>query len=254
MSKFTYSGYVEIQHINARKSGEEGEKELEVDLKLTTQCDRDVLDYFDPVVEGDDGPRIADALFLTGGAVRNFYLGPLTFGNILEHYALELFGERIVGCKVKKFSIEPKDTNRIVLTFQVSFAPTGDLMAKIAEFLQEAIEIKLAPEDGDLFDAAKDSAQKIDKLLREDGTTATISDGSGNVLASFGDGPDPLYDQAKAIVLAERKPSISLVQRHLQIGYNRAARLIEQMEKDGIVSAMAADGTRTVIAQEGGAA
>lgn len=42
---------------------------------------------------------------------------------------------------------------------------------------------------------------------------------------------DPLYDQAVEIVLRTRRPSISLVQRHLRIGYNRAARLIEAMER-----------------------
>lgn len=152
MIKFTYSGFVEVLHVNARKEGEEDNKELAVDLKLTTQCDRSILNYFDPAVEDDDGPRLADALFLAGGAVRNVFLGPLQFSNVLEHYTLSVFGETIIGCRVKKFSLEPKDTNQIVMTFQVSFAPTGDLVAKIAEFLQEAIEIKLEPEDGDLFE------------------------------------------------------------------------------------------------------
>ncbi|HKA41689.1 MAG TPA: DNA translocase FtsK 4TM domain-containing protein [Burkholderiales bacterium] len=59
---------------------------------------------------------------------------------------------------------------------------------------------------------------------------------------------DPLYDQAVAIVLKTRRASISLVQRHLRIGYNRAARLIEQMERAGLVSAMQTNGNRDVIA------
>jgi S-DNA-T family DNA segregation ATPase FtsK/SpoIIIE len=58
---------------------------------------------------------------------------------------------------------------------------------------------------------------------------------------------DPLYDQAVQIVLQTRRPSISLVQRHLRIGYNRAARLIEQMEQAGLVSAMQANGNREVL-------
>jgi S-DNA-T family DNA segregation ATPase FtsK/SpoIIIE len=58
---------------------------------------------------------------------------------------------------------------------------------------------------------------------------------------------DPLYDQAVEIVLRTRRPSISLVQRHLRIGYNRAARLIEDMERAGMVSAMQANGNREVL-------
>jgi DNA segregation ATPase FtsK/SpoIIIE, S-DNA-T family len=58
---------------------------------------------------------------------------------------------------------------------------------------------------------------------------------------------DPLYDQAVDIVLRTRRPSISLVQRHLRIGYNRAARLIEDMERAGMVSAMQSNGNREVL-------
>ena len=56
-----------------------------------------------------------------------------------------------------------------------------------------------------------------------------------------------MYDQAVGIVLQHRRASISLVQRHLRIGYNRAARLLEQMEKSGVVSSMATNGNRDII-------
>jgi S-DNA-T family DNA segregation ATPase FtsK/SpoIIIE len=59
---------------------------------------------------------------------------------------------------------------------------------------------------------------------------------------------DPLYDQAVDIVVKSRRASISLVQRHLRIGYNRAARLIEQMERAGMVSTMQPNGNREVLA------
>lgn len=65
---------------------------------------------------------------------------------------------------------------------------------------------------------------------------------------SLGAEADPLYDQAVEIVLKNRRASISLVQRHLRIGYNRAARLVEQMEAAGLVSAMQSNGNREVIA------
>ena len=62
---------------------------------------------------------------------------------------------------------------------------------------------------------------------------------------------DPLYDEAVAIVLKSRRASISLVQRHLRIGYNRAARLIEQMERGGLVSGMQSNGNREVLVPAG---
>ena len=56
-----------------------------------------------------------------------------------------------------------------------------------------------------------------------------------------------MYDQAVGVVLQHRRASISLVQRHLRIGYNRAARLLEQMEKSGLVSSMATNGNRDIL-------
>ena len=62
-----------------------------------------------------------------------------------------------------------------------------------------------------------------------------------------GDEKDPMYDQAVEVVLKNRKASISLVQRHLKIGYNRAARMLEEMEKSGMVSAMSGSGQREIL-------
>jgi S-DNA-T family DNA segregation ATPase FtsK/SpoIIIE len=62
---------------------------------------------------------------------------------------------------------------------------------------------------------------------------------------------DPLYDQAVAVVLKNRRASISLVQRHLRIGYNRAARLLEQMEQSGLVSSMQSNGNRDILVPAG---
>ena len=66
-----------------------------------------------------------------------------------------------------------------------------------------------------------------------------------------GESGDTLYDQAVALVCRERKASTSFVQRHLQIGYNRAARIIERMETEGVVSAANHVGKREVLARGG---
>jgi DNA segregation ATPase FtsK/SpoIIIE, S-DNA-T family len=73
-------------------------------------------------------------------------------------------------------------------------------------------------------------------------------EGNGDGMASMDSEADPLYDQAVEIVLKSRRASISQVQRHLRIGYNRAARLVEQMEAAGLVSPMQSNGNREVIA------
>ena len=73
---------------------------------------------------------------------------------------------------------------------------------------------------------------------------------SSGVIKSEDSETDPLYSEAVAMVLKSRRASISLVQRHLRIGYNRAARLIEGMEKAGLVSAMQSNGNREVLIPE----
>ena len=58
---------------------------------------------------------------------------------------------------------------------------------------------------------------------------------------------DPLLTDARRVVLEYRRPSISVIQRHLRIGYNRAASLLESLEQFGLVTAMRPDGTREVV-------
>jgi len=82
----------------------------------------------------------------------------------------------------------------------------------------------------------------VDGVLDEEET-----DPAGEPAAGRDGESDPLYDQAVEMVLRTRRASISLVQRHLRIGYNRAARLIEQMEQAGLVSAMQTNGNREVL-------
>ena len=96
---------------------------------------------------------------------------------------------------------------------------------------------------------AQGGPQYLDGILE-----GSDGDGGNNDGVSV-NGPDaesdPVYDQAVAIVLQTRRPSISLVQRHLRIGYNRAARLIEQMERAGLVSPMQSNGNRDVLVPPG---
>jgi S-DNA-T family DNA segregation ATPase FtsK/SpoIIIE len=85
----------------------------------------------------------------------------------------------------------------------------------------------------------------LDEILRGPG------EGGADPIAGIeaaGDEADPLYDEAVRIVTESRKASISYIQRRLKIGYNRAARMVEEMEKSGLVGPLEANGSREVLA------
>jgi S-DNA-T family DNA segregation ATPase FtsK/SpoIIIE len=102
---------------------------------------------------------------------------------------------------------------------------------------------------------ADNEVHKVVEYLKQQGAPDYVSGvldspeetAANEAVAGEGGEGDPMYDQAVEIVLRTRRPSISLVQRHLRIGYNRAARLIEQMEIAGLVSPMQSNGNREVI-------
>lgn len=86
----------------------------------------------------------------------------------------------------------------------------------------------------------------IENLIKDNSDSVVLP---GEVPASSGDDVDALYDEAVMIVTSTGKASISYVQRRLKIGYNRAARMVEEMEASGVVSAMQSNGQREVLAQ-----
>lgn len=104
---------------------------------------------------------------------------------------------------------------------------------------------------------ADDEVANVVEFLKQQGEPVYVdgiiegvssSDGFDGMGADGIDGEkDELYDRAVEIVISSRKASISFVQRQLRIGYNRAARLLEQMESSGIVSPMQSNNNRTVL-------
>lgn len=87
----------------------------------------------------------------------------------------------------------------------------------------------------------------VDSVTDEEILEAGPGGGNGG-----GEGGDALYDQAVALVCRERKASTSFVQRHLKIGYNRAARLVEEMESQGVIGPANHVGKREVLAGDHG--
>ncbi len=103
-----------------------------------------------------------------------------------------------------------------------------------------------------VVDALKEQGEPnyVDGLL-EGALEGETGDGVGSVTGFADAESDPLYDQAVEVILQNRRASMSSVQRHLRIGYNRAARLLEQMEQAGLVSPMQSNGNREILAPAG---
>ncbi len=87
----------------------------------------------------------------------------------------------------------------------------------------------------------------VEEILSTDEEESNAAGNQSDQKRSAGGESDPLYDEAVEMVVKTRRASISLVQRNLRIGYNRAARLIEEMERAGLVSSMQSNGNREVL-------
>lgn len=126
----------------------------------------------------------------------------------------------------------------------------GDMMLMTGELALMLVDLidSLGGEAGDLASpaGAVATSTSLHDGVAEVLTNLKLLGGAGLIVEGFIDGPDPLYDQAVEIVRKNNRASISLVQRHTRIGYNRAARLIESMEINGVVSARASNGDREV--------
>ena len=164
--------------------------------------------------------------------------------------------------EVAQHIAQGKMPTKLALTWndRVSFVLTEGLQLKKIAVLDVVFESSGQAEYEDRFDADVAIATgELSKMLpaligvlggEVSVTEAPESETEGaqtGTAPHTGDGPDPLYETAVALVREKMKPSISLVQRHLTIGYNRAARLLESMELAGIVSPMDRSGSRKVL-------
>ncbi|KAB8062120.1 hypothetical protein GCN74_03400 [Janthinobacterium sp. FT14W] len=130
---------------------------------------------------------------------------------------------------------------------------TGELakmLADLVEALGGEAEVDARP-PGPAVDAAP---AKGHEPVREQRVVLELNgQAPDTVPPSDGSASDPMYGQAVELVRSRQRASISLVQRYLGIGYNRAGNLLETMEAMGVVSGMASNGNRTVLAAPGAA-
>jgi ribosomal protein S25 len=226
---FKVQGSATIKHLNVRKEGPEDEKIIAVDIKLEIkQVDRRLCAYFDDALEAFLWRGDTDALI-----ARNMYLQPVAFSNLITGATFTIESQTFVGCEVKKFAMEPRDGGVMSLTCSVSVYPLASEVSNLAKLVQDDAHIAIEGPP-DLFSGQAESEAKAQTMKAAQQL------------------PESLIELALTLVQApEGKASISYLQRKMKIGYNQAARVMEILEKDGIVGPMLANGTRKVI---GGAA
>lgn len=128
-----------------------------------------------------------------------------------------------------------------------AIALSADILIGCSAYIRglTALMASLGGEDPDADKNA--SAAEADAAARAQDADKLAESFNGAQASSSDTEEDPLYEKAVALVIEEGRASISFVQRHFMMGYNRAARLVERMEKEGIVSPMNKDGGRKVL-------
>jgi len=170
--------------------------------------------------------------------------------------------------EVQQHIAQGKLPTKLAMTWddRVSFVLTEGLQLRKLTFLDTVVEGKATDDGGfdtDVAIATGELAKLIPDLIEALGgeSEACSAIAAAHAFATSsaaeqsippdpyheGGGPDPMYQQAVDVVRKQNKASISLVQRVLRIGYNRADRLLEDMEKAGLVGAMQANGAREVL-------
>ena len=153
--------------------------------------------------------------------------------------------------EIIKESATRNDDERFDSDFALMTGELAKMLADLVEVLGGEADVETqAP--GPAVDAAP---AKGHEPVREQRVVLELNgQAPGNVPPGDGSASDPLYSQAVEVVRKQRRASVSLVQRHLRVGFNRAGNLLEAMEALGVVSGMASNGNRTVLAAPGAAA
>ena len=259
----TFREQPELQHINLRRQGDEHSAIICADLKLSGMAN-----------VGDDGELFCKLLGCEPEHARSFWREPeyqtdaltgepalpdgqpeIAFFGITSikswaafegHHSATVRGLQLRPAKLHKFEIKPRPGFLADLTLSMTIESISEREIEIlAMSLGDKVSCTITA-DPDLFDGDERSDGQIESV--------TISAGGESVTLTADDAPgfgwhqpDPLYPDAVAFVRETHRASISALQRRLKVGYNRAARILEQLETTGVVSTQNEHGQRAVM-------
>lgn len=216
------------------------------DLKLCKEGKEKNVQVFHMKLRASLPADIVDALWCEdlnlGEAKRAFWLenesgeprftymgGDIAFHRLYRNVTVKIMEMELPGCQIGDFSFVPMVRHRAMVDFKVTvYESPAYAVDRLFAMLKKRLPVEFAQPD----------------VIPTEAPAGSQPD----AFAGTEDGPDPLYEQAVMLVQSEDGvASISFLQRRLQIGYNRAARIVEWMEKNGVVSTPDGSGRREVI-------
>lgn len=239
----TFRKDAKINHINIRKEGQEGAEQVAVDLKITGLASigqgGEMLDKLMGCEPGHSRSLWARPTVSLEAISKGENEGPeVAFHGLSSiscwaeydsKHVIKICGMTLRPKRVSKFKITPRPGYLVDLECLVSITGIEERQLNIlVEHLKDEIHCELLA-DPDLFDSI-------------DQPTADEEDADDTRVDS-----DPMFYGAVVYVRESGKASIASLQREMKIGYNRAARLIEQMEAAGVVTPPDASGKRSVV-------
>lgn len=238
-----------IKHLNIRKDGPDDDKVLGLDVKLA-ECPCEP-EFMASILGNEDWRQVVMSFWDLQGNPRFLALEPISSWATYNDCDVEIAGMNFTGCIVKKFKLTiTSENNRPAPHVELSISikdPQARQVAILAELVADSVVfcIERVQQELDLRGDLVEPERAADQP-DFDPETGELFEPIANA-----DDMDQLWENACDLVIREQRVSASFLQRCLRIGYNRASRLIANMELMGIVSPPDPQGGRSVLLQSG---
>jgi hypothetical protein len=239
---------MEFVHLNLRREIHGDEQVNGIDLRFRVELSNETIVHFSPTLKTslwkrEDTPQSdIEPESVPYTIVKNPEMGTIKWdvkyecGRFVVHHGIDEKSDIAFAlAKVNKFSILPRNGGRYVCEFRVQISdPDASDIAKLSAVLGQTVYASVDAEGGEPDEDDENGNGTGDLADRVTGAASE----------------DPMYSMAKELIKTMKKITVSGVQRHLKIGYERANGLVEQLEIDGLVTAEDDKGNRTAVQQK----